>query len=138
MNGSLCFDGILDCVHLVFYTHNVTLVRHFCSTKDVWMLMVLQLHTSVKIDNSQYLEGCANSMLQWKFWEYAECTMDISGVDDYRNCSLDSSLSVANPVLHLPGWVYGIPASLAFLLVLVSIALCAYCCRKRAKSLIQS
>ena len=138
VNSSGCLDDILDCVHLSFYTHNISLVKQFCSAGDTWMLLVLELHSVVRIDNSQYLESCANSMLSWKYWYYAECTMDISGVDDYKNCSLHSHLSVANPVLHFPGWVYGIPASLAFLLVLVSIILCAYCCKKRAKSLIKS
>ena len=35
------------------------------------------------------------------------------------NCSANSQLAIANPVLHLPAWVYAVPVILAFFLVLV-------------------
>ena len=132
----ICFGGILDCVRISFYTHNVSLVKYFCNTDHMWMLLVLELQTVGRIDNSQYLDGCVTNMSYWKYWHYAECTMDIAGADDYRNCSVLSQPSIANPVLHLPTWVSGVVAVLASLLVLVIIILltmiCAFCYRKRA------
>lgn len=136
VNDTVCFSGILDCLHLSFYTHNVSLVTHFCNADQAWMILVLKLQPVGKIDNSQYLNGCVANMSIWKYWYYAECTIEISGADDYRNCSVSFQPSIANPVLHLPTWVSGVIALLASVLTLVIIILliiiCACCYRKRA------
>ena len=131
VEDTICFHGILDCVHMSFNTHNATLVTQVTSVAEMWMLLVLQLQPNSIIDRSQFVEGCAGNMTYWKFWNYAECTVDISRINGYVNCSVSDSQASANPSPSLPAWVYVIIAvciSLAFVVVLVCCVLC--CCER--------
>lgn len=112
-----------------FHTHNVSLLKHFCSPDELWMLLVLELQPSAAKDGSQHLSACVHSMSTWTFWYYAECSTDISGPDDYRNCSVRSHLVIANPMTHFPAWVYVVIAILAFISILMGgIILCVILC----------
>ena len=135
-SDTICFNGILDCVHMSFYTHNVSLVKHFCNADKLWMLLVLELQRSTAIDRSQYLEGCVSNMSDWGYWNYAECTFDISGIDDYRNCSVNSQPATANPKMHLPAWVIVLVVILALCACLmgsINLIACVVYCQKRNK-----
>ena len=133
-----CFSGIRDCVNMSFHTHNVSLRNHFCNPDKLWMLLVLELQPSAARNGSQYLTGCIGSMSTWKFWYYAECSMDISGADDYRNCSVKNHPPTANPVTvkGLPSWVsvvIAVLASISFLLGIINLGVVCCICKKQIK-----
>ena len=98
---------------------------------------MLELQPSAARDGSQYLAGCTGSMSMWKFWYYAECSMDISGADDYRNCSVKYHPASADPVTNLPSWVsvvIAVLASISFLLGgIIILGVVSYIYKRRNK-----
>ena len=131
-----CFWDILDCVNMSYHSHSVSLLKSYCNPDHLWMLLVLELQPSAVRDCSQYMKNCTTGMTRWGFCFYAECTMDISGPDSYKNCSADFHPSISNPVMHLPVWV---PVVIAFLasipVLLIGIGiLCILCCYCRKKN----
>ena len=129
VENSTCFYGILSCVQLSFNTHNATLVTRVTNVTEMWMLLVLQLRPS-KIDTSEFMKECTSSVASWEFWNYAECTMDISRVDGYQNCSTTSHLSYGSPVLQYAAWIFVVLAVLATFAAVLSTILCVICCKK--------